>query len=96
MADLNIIFQPILVRYGKIGTYQLYRDYGMQFFTILNPNGGALMTGMTPSGPRLYPDNNINSTGGTLDQEYNGHEMPLVRDNPDVGLDATGNYPGNY
>ena len=88
----DIILQPILVRNGKIGTYQGYIDYGMQIITIIDSNGGIIKTGMTPSGNRLYP----NMTRALARSGFIGHELPIVRDNPDVGDEATGNYPGYY
>lgn len=88
----QVVLSPILVKNGKIGTYQGYKDYGMQYCTILDENGKIIMTGMTPSGDRVYPD----LTGALNSNGYIGHEMPIVRDNPDVALDPTGNYPGSY
>lgn len=88
----DIILKPIWVKSGKIGTYQAYKDYGMQICTLLNAKGGIVKTGMTPSGDRLYP----NLTKILSESGFIGHELPIVRDNPDVALDATGNYPGYY
>jgi len=88
----DIILRPILVKGPKTGTYETFKDYGMQIYTLLDVNGGIIKTGMTPSGDRLKPD----LTGPLSSNGYIGHEMPIVRDDPDVANDATGSYPGSY
>lgn len=88
---IQIIIQPYLVKSGKFGTYQGYRGYGMARMSVLNDNGGLIKSGLTPWDFRSYPDPTKGAHSG-----YIGIEIPEVRDNPDVGNDATGSYPGKY
>ncbi len=88
---IQIVIRPILVKSGKAGKYQGYRDYGFARMLVLNSTGGIIKSGLTPWGHRSYPDHTKGSHSG-----YLGLEIPVVRDNPDVGDDATGSYPGRY
>lgn len=88
---IQIIIKPYLVKSGKSGKHQGYRGYGFARMLVLNSSGGIIKSGLTPWDWRSYPDPTKGSHSG-----YLGIEVPEVRDNPDVGNDATGSYPGKY
>ena len=88
---MQIIIRPILVKNGGVGGFQGYKGYGMARMTVLNDTGGIIKAGLTPWDFRSYPDPTKGAHLGFI-----GLEIPVVRDNPDVGDDATGSYPGKY
>ena len=87
---MDILKQQILVRCGSVNGRPTYKDYGMQYAEVVDSNGLILKAGYMPSGFREYDDKQ------RIPLDYAGHVPPHIRDNPDVGLEATGGYPGNY
>ena len=92
---MDLLRQPILVRCGSVNGRPTYKDYGMQYAEVVDSNGLILKAGYMPSGFREY-DNILRGDESANPGEYAGYVTPQIRDNPDVGLEATGGYPGHY
>ena len=96
MSNISIVRQPIFIRNGKtLDGKATYKDYGMSYAMVVNAEGVIVNSGMIPSGKNEYCDV-LRSNASSNPVEIILDLMPIVRDNPDVGLDATGNYPGRY
>ena len=92
---MDVLMQQILVRCGNINGRPTYKDYGMEYAEFVDSNGLILNAGYMPSGFREYNDITRGSNSMNPGQ-FAGHANSIIRDNPDVGLEATGSYPGHY
>ncbi len=94
-TDYQIITKKMLVPHSKLNGLQTYKDFGVQYVTIIDcipaiPQ--VIFTGMTLSGEfEIPPLALVTETHRPGDpSEITGEEIPEVRDEYGHGEDATG------